>query len=230
MTTGLGGGRDRRGPGWGPEGSKGSEKDGRASPSTGGWVGLFVLGVVLGVLVFFACRPLVGAAAERLRDGRPTEGEVDDARHGLLVRSSAESMSGTSGGLVAEIQRELGAVTEISGWVDGPATTGTAGCSAAEVEVGGVVSETVSSRAAVRWGQDQVHGASEAVTSVAVRHGYTGRGPTADGDEPYAVSLVTDRGGAVTLGTEGQLVVTVTSDCYLTAERAAELVAEQADR
>jgi hypothetical protein len=230
VTTGLGGGRDRRGPGWGPAAPKGSAEHGGTSLSTGEWVGLFVLGVVLGVLLFFACRPLVGAAAERLRDGRPTDGEVDDARHGLLVRSSAESMSGTSGRLVSEIQRELGAVTEISGWVDEPATTGTTGCSAAEVEVGGVVSETLSSRAAVRLGPDQVRGASEAVTSVAIRHGYTGRGPMADGDEPYAVPLVTDRGGTVTLGTEGQLVVTVTSDCYLTAERAAELVAEQADR
>lgn len=201
-----------------------------ATPGAGTWVGLFVLGVGLGVLLFLTCRPLVVAAAERLRDGRPTEGEVDVARSGLVGRSSAEEMSGTSGRLVVDIQRKLGAVTEISGWVDGPVTTGTAGCSAAEVEVGGVVSETVTSRAAVQLGPEETQRASEAVTSVAIRHGYAGRAPSADGDGPYAVSLRTDRDGALALTADGELVITVTSDCYLTTERAAELLAERADR
>lgn len=201
-----------------------------ASPGPGRWVGLFAVGLLLGVLLFFIGRPLVTAGAERLRDGRPTQGEVDDARTGLVMRSSAESMAGSSARLVADIQRELGAETDVSGWVDEPATTGTAGCSAAEGEIGGVVSETVTSRAAVRLGPEETQRASEAVTSVAIRHGYTGRGPSADGDGPHAVFLTTDRGGTVTLTADGELVVTVTSDCYLTTERAAELHAEWDDR
>lgn len=190
----------------------------------GVWFGTAVVGLALGAVLVQVGGPSVAAGSG---DGRPSAEEVDDAAQEMLVRASVESMAGSAGATLETIQVELEAVTGPVAWAEVTTVPGSAGCSTAEVAVGGAVSEDASSSVELALGDEEAARAMEVVASVAVRRGYTGTGPSSGGT---SVRLTNDRSGHVEATTDGGLHVRVVSDCYLPLERADEISAERSAR
>ena len=154
--------------------------------------------------------------------GLPSDDEVVEARRVLMELPSYEEEQGTSAVVLADIRAALEAELGPVDWIHDEARKGAAGCTPAESEIFGALSEGVRSRGVLPGGIDQSERALEIVEEVAARHGFAASSRRVDGAGEQSASMVSDRGGNVSVMATERFGIRVTSDCYLTAEAKAE--------
>lgn len=155
--------------------------------------------------------------------GNPSAQEVGNALLEMRSRASFEEVQGTSSAVLGEIRAALEGEFGPIAWEHDVVETGVLGCTNAESETLGSRSERARSLGSISLDVAQTERAIDIVTSVAHQNGYTrGTKKTAVSGTQY-VDLATERGGRVYLATGDPLGITVSTDCFLTAERLAEL-------
>lgn len=154
--------------------------------------------------------------------GVPSDDAVVEARRALMDLPTFEEEQGTAAAVLGEIRAamelELGPVD----WIHDEVRSGAAGCTAAESEITGSLSEKARSRGALPGGKDQTERALEIVEEVAARHGFAETSRFVDGAGDQYADMTSDRGGHVSAMSGDRFGMRVTSDCFLTAEAKAE--------
>lgn len=163
----------------------------------------------------------VGRAIESY--GNPSAQEIDEALADMRRRASFEEIQGTAsavlGEIRAELEREFGPIV----WKHDNVQNDVLGCTNAESEALDARSEYARSRGSLSLGAAEAEQAIDIVTSVAQQNGYTRSvRKTAVSGTQY-VDLATERGGRVSLVTGDPVGISVSTDCFLTAERLADL-------
>lgn len=157
-----------------------------------------------------------------------TDAELDDARAGLAAKVSFEEVRGSGSATLAEIRVALDAELGPISWTADPVTSADyPGCTEVEVSAEGKAregrlrSEIARARGSVELDPRESARAVEIVSGQARDHGFT---RTDRYRSPDDAELRSERGGAVSVSVEGGVVeVEVVTDCFLTAERLAEL-------
>lgn len=155
--------------------------------------------------------------------GNPSAQEVATALTEMRARASFEQVQGAASAVLGEIRMalegEFGAII----WKHDVVETGVLGCTNAESETFGTLSERARSLGSLSLDEAQTERAIDIVSYVAQQNGYTRTmRKTAVSGTQY-VDLATERGGRVYLATGDPLGITVSTDCFLTAERLTDL-------
>lgn len=155
--------------------------------------------------------------------GNPSAQEVEKALLEMRTRASFEEMQGAAsvvlGEIRADLEEEFGPIV----WDHDPVNYDILGCTNAESETFGTRSEQARALGSLSLDEAQTERAIEIVSSVAQQNGYTRSvRKTAVSGTQY-VDLATERGGRVSLVTGDPIGISVSTDCFLTAERLADL-------
>jgi hypothetical protein len=185
------------------------------------WVA--VVAGALCVLLIWGGVEVVRDAREMQGYGNPSAREVETALMAMKSRASFEEVRGAASSVLGEIrvalEGEFGSIV----WEHDVVETGVLGCTNAESETFGTLSERARSLGSLSLNEAQTERAIDIVSGVAHQNGYTRTmRKTAVSGTQY-VDLATERGGRVYLATGDPLGITVSTDCFLTAERLADL-------
>ncbi len=163
------------------------------------------------------------AAREMQGYGNPSSQEVEKALLAMRSRASFEEVQGTASAVLGEIRAALEEEFGLIVWEHDVVETGVLGCTNAESETFGTLSERARSLGSLPLGATQTERAIDIVSNVAHQNGYTrSMRETAVSGTQY-IDLATERGGRIYLTTGEPLGITVSTDCFLTAERLADL-------
>jgi hypothetical protein len=185
------------------------------------WVA--VVAGALCVLLIWGGVEVVKDAREMQGYGSPSAQEVETALMAMKSRASFEEVRGAASSVLGEIrvalEGEFGSIV----WEHDVVETGVLGCTNAESETFGTLSERARSLGSLSLDEAQTERAIDIVSGVAHQNGYTRTlRRTAVSGTQY-VDLATERGGRVYLATGDPLGITVSTDCFLIAERLADL-------
>lgn len=185
--------------------------------------GVGVVAGVLSVLLVWGGVELVRNARELQGYGDPSAREIDEALQEMRHRSPFEEMQGSSSALLDEIRSALEGEFGSIVWQYDPVENGVLGCTNAESENSGARSENARVLGAVSLDGAQTERAIDIVSTVARENGFARTSRVVDGTGDQYIDLSTERGGRVTLVTGDPIGISVSTDCFLTAERLAEL-------
>lgn len=158
----------------------------------------------------------------------PSDREVRQAGEVLLELPSYEQMAGTAEQISKEIQVELEKKFGIIEWYI-EENGGVGGCTRAEASLGGAYSYGFRVLAPFPVSGADWEYSVEVVKTVAAKYGYRVKAEYADVSDGRYLDMTTDRGGHINAISGDVLGVWVTTDCFLTEEKKAELLSEYAD-
>ncbi|MBF0723453.1 LppA family lipoprotein [Sanguibacter inulinus] len=185
------------------------------------WAG--VVAGALCVLLIWGVVEVVKVVRDMQGYGNPSAQEIEEALMEMRARASFEEMQGVTSVVLTEIRAGLEGDFGPIIWEHDAVDYDILGCTNAESENLGARSEQSRSFGFLSLDAAQTERAIEIVSSIARRNGYTRSvRKTAVSGTQY-IDLATERGGRVTLVTGDPIGISVSTDCFLTAERLAEL-------
>lgn len=193
------------------------ESSRRRRPSAG------VVAAGLCVLLIWGGVEVVKVARELQGYGNPSGREVEAALLEMRSRATFEEVQGTASTVLGEIRTALEGEFGSIVWGHDVVETGVLGCTNAESESSGAMSERARSTGSVSLDAVQTERAIDIISNVAHQNGYTRSMRKTAVSGTHYVDLATDRGGRVYLATGDPLGITVSTDCFLTTDRLADL-------